>query len=175
MKNTVHTAHSILIVNILSSFLSLAHRNIVERFCAYYMYPSVHYRKYLLVDPSLKEEKVTDGKMVIGMNKHREICTLQMTGSMLLMKDQVGSIPFLICSWKSATVLTCMAAVCRSVSFKADAWSYMCPRYINLILWIKHIVHMYSTFVKCTKLYMITLWARDLAELVSAGLVVTWL
>jgi len=43
----------------------------------------------LLVDPSDKEEKVMDGKMVIGMNKHREICTLQVTGQMLLLKDQV--------------------------------------------------------------------------------------
>ena len=30
-----------------------------------------------------------DGKMVIGMNKHRELVTLQLTGSMLLHKDQV--------------------------------------------------------------------------------------
>ena len=46
-------------------------------------------RKFLLVDPSEEEESVMEGKMVIGMNKHREICTLQMTGSMLLLKDQV--------------------------------------------------------------------------------------
>ena len=46
-------------------------------------------RKYLLVDPVDREEKVMDGRMVIGMNKHREICTLQITGQMLLMKDQV--------------------------------------------------------------------------------------
>ncbi|XP_060083983.1 exosome complex component RRP45-like [Ylistrum balloti] len=45
--------------------------------------------KFLLVDPTDKEEKVMDGKMVIGMNKHREICTLQVTGQMLLLKDQV--------------------------------------------------------------------------------------
>ncbi|XP_061165379.1 exosome complex component RRP45-like [Saccostrea echinata] len=45
--------------------------------------------KFLLVDPTDKEEKVMDGKMVIGMNKHREICTLQVSGEMLLMKDQV--------------------------------------------------------------------------------------
>lgn len=45
--------------------------------------------KYLLVDPTEKEEKVMDGKMVIGMNKHREICTLQMAGDMLLMDDQI--------------------------------------------------------------------------------------
>nr|XP_022322311.1 exosome complex component RRP45-like isoform X5 [Crassostrea virginica] len=45
--------------------------------------------KYLLVDPTDKEEKVMDGKMIIGMNKHREICTLQVSGEMLLMKDQV--------------------------------------------------------------------------------------
>ncbi|KAK2169776.1 hypothetical protein LSH36_7g16089 [Paralvinella palmiformis] len=45
--------------------------------------------KFLLVDPSEKEERVMEGKLVIGMNKHREVCTLQMTGSMLLLKDQV--------------------------------------------------------------------------------------
>ncbi|XP_033742513.1 exosome complex component RRP45-like [Pecten maximus] len=45
--------------------------------------------KFLLVDPTDKEEKVMDGKMIIGMNKHREICTLQVTGQMLLLKDQV--------------------------------------------------------------------------------------
>lgn len=32
-----------------------------------------------------------EGKMVIGMNKHREICTFQVTGSMLLLRDQVRS------------------------------------------------------------------------------------
>lgn len=30
-----------------------------------------------------------DGKMVIGMNKYREICILQVFGEMLFMKDQV--------------------------------------------------------------------------------------
>ena len=43
----------------------------------------------MLVDPTDKEEKVMAGKMIIGMNKHREICTMQMTGDMLLLKDQV--------------------------------------------------------------------------------------
>lgn len=43
----------------------------------------------MLLDPSEKEEKVMEGKMVIGINKHREICTLQVTGDMLLHKDQV--------------------------------------------------------------------------------------
>ncbi|XP_029638761.1 exosome complex component RRP45 isoform X1 [Octopus sinensis] len=45
--------------------------------------------KYVLVDPTEKEEKVMDGKMVIGMNKYREICTLQMAGDMLLMHEQI--------------------------------------------------------------------------------------
>jgi len=48
------------------------------------------FRTYLLVDPTDREEKVMDGRMVIGMNKHREICTLQITGQMLLLKDQVS-------------------------------------------------------------------------------------
>ncbi|KAH3830630.1 exosome complex component RRP45-like [Dreissena polymorpha] len=45
--------------------------------------------KFLLVDPVDLEEKVMEGRMVIAMNKHREICTLQVTGQMLLLKDQV--------------------------------------------------------------------------------------
>ncbi|XP_013408376.1 exosome complex component RRP45 [Lingula anatina] len=63
--------------------LSLHHMPICVTFAFY------EQGKYLLVDPTEKEEKVMDGKMVIAMNKHREICTLQMTGNMLLLKDQV--------------------------------------------------------------------------------------
>lgn len=47
------------------------------------------FRTFCYTDPIAREEKVMDGKMIIGMNKHREICTLQMTGNMLLNKEQV--------------------------------------------------------------------------------------
>ncbi|CAF0706410.1 unnamed protein product [Brachionus calyciflorus] len=45
--------------------------------------------KYLVVDPTELEEKCMDGKLVIGMNRHREICTMQLSGNMLLLKDQI--------------------------------------------------------------------------------------
>lgn len=45
--------------------------------------------KYLLLDPTDIEEKVMDGKLVIGMNKHREICTFQLTGSINLHQEQI--------------------------------------------------------------------------------------
>jgi len=45
--------------------------------------------KYLLVDPSELEERCMDGKLVIGMNRHREICTMQLSGNILLLKDQI--------------------------------------------------------------------------------------
>ncbi|XP_022099628.1 exosome complex component RRP45-like [Acanthaster planci] len=45
--------------------------------------------KYLLVDPTFKEESVMEGNMVVAMNAHRELCTVQMTGGMLLLKDQI--------------------------------------------------------------------------------------
>ncbi|KAK7097276.1 exosome complex component RRP45-like [Littorina saxatilis] len=48
-----------------------------------------HQGKFLLIDPQEREERVTEGKMVIGMNKHREICMLQVTGQMLLHQDKV--------------------------------------------------------------------------------------
>ncbi|KFQ99654.1 Exosome complex component RRP45, partial [Opisthocomus hoazin] len=44
---------------------------------------------YLLVDPSEREERVMDGLLVIAMNKHREICTIQSSGGIMLVKDQV--------------------------------------------------------------------------------------
>uniref|UniRef100_A0A8B9HR34 Exosome complex component RRP45 n=1 Tax=Astyanax mexicanus TaxID=7994 RepID=A0A8B9HR34_ASTMX len=44
---------------------------------------------YLLVDPCEKEEQVTDGLLVIAMNKHREICSIQSSGGIMLLKDQV--------------------------------------------------------------------------------------
>lgn len=46
-------------------------------------------RTYLLVDPSEQEERVMDGLLVIAMNKHREICTIQSSGGIMLLKEQV--------------------------------------------------------------------------------------
>ncbi|KAM3832010.1 exosome complex component RRP45 isoform 1-T1 [Vipera latastei] len=44
---------------------------------------------YLLVDPSEQEERVMDGLLIIAMNKHREICTIQSSGGIMLLKEQV--------------------------------------------------------------------------------------
>ncbi|XP_004474724.1 exosome complex component RRP45 isoform X1 [Dasypus novemcinctus] len=44
---------------------------------------------YLLVDPNEREERVMGGLLVIAMNKHREICTIQSSGGIMLLKDQV--------------------------------------------------------------------------------------
>ncbi|KAI1887296.1 hypothetical protein AGOR_G00188830 [Albula goreensis] len=44
---------------------------------------------YLLVDPCEREERVMDGLLVIAMNKHREICSIQSSGGIMLLKEQV--------------------------------------------------------------------------------------
>ncbi|XP_066240690.1 exosome complex component RRP45 isoform X1 [Saccopteryx leptura] len=44
---------------------------------------------FLLVDPSEREERVMDGLLVIAVNKHREICTIQSSGGIMLLKEQV--------------------------------------------------------------------------------------
>ncbi|KAK2908726.1 hypothetical protein Q8A67_004563 [Cirrhinus molitorella] len=44
---------------------------------------------YLLVDPCEREERVKDGLLMIAMNKHREICSIQSSGGIMLLKDQV--------------------------------------------------------------------------------------
>lgn len=41
------------------------------------------------MDPSEQEERVMDGLLVIAMNKHREICTIQSSGGIMLLKEQV--------------------------------------------------------------------------------------
>lgn len=47
-------------------------------------------RTYLLVDPTEREERVMDGLLVIAMNKHHEICTIQSSGVVMLLQDQVN-------------------------------------------------------------------------------------
>ncbi|KAJ8384862.1 hypothetical protein AAFF_G00197720 [Aldrovandia affinis] len=44
---------------------------------------------YLLVDPCEREERVMDGLLVIAMNKHREICSIQSSGGIMLLREQV--------------------------------------------------------------------------------------
>ncbi len=45
-----------------------------------------------VVLPGTLEEKTMDGKVIVGMNVHQEICCLQMAGKLLLEKDQVGGL-----------------------------------------------------------------------------------
>ncbi len=48
------------------------------------------------MDPTELEERCMDGKLVIGMNRHREVCTMQLSGNILLLKDQVKRVKWLI-------------------------------------------------------------------------------
>ena len=41
------------------------------------------------MDPSLTEEAVMEGRLVVGMNIHREICVLSMAGGVAIHQDQV--------------------------------------------------------------------------------------
>ncbi|KAK2545991.1 Exosc9 [Columba livia] len=63
--------------------LSIHHMPICVSFAFY------HQGTYLLVDPSEREERVMDGLLVIAMNKHGEICTIQSSGGIMLVTDQV--------------------------------------------------------------------------------------
>lgn len=49
-------------------------------------------RNYLLVDPCEREERVMDGLLIIAMNKHREICSIQSSGGIMLLKEQVSEV-----------------------------------------------------------------------------------
>ncbi|XP_032811329.1 exosome complex component RRP45 [Petromyzon marinus] len=44
---------------------------------------------YLLVDATELEERVMDGRLVIAMNKHGELCAVQSSGGIMLTQDQM--------------------------------------------------------------------------------------
>ena len=44
---------------------------------------------YLLVDPTHHEEQVMNGKLIVGINSHREVCVLQLVGGVAVLPDQV--------------------------------------------------------------------------------------
>ena len=46
----------------------------------------------MVLDPTLSEETVMDGRMIIGMNVHREICAIQMIGGVVILPDQASMI-----------------------------------------------------------------------------------
>jgi exosome complex RNA-binding protein Rrp42 (RNase PH superfamily) len=50
----------------------------------------VRYSEHLVVDPSLQEERVMDGRMSVVMNNFREICAVHKAGGVLLSAEQVG-------------------------------------------------------------------------------------
>jgi len=54
--------------------------------CTTYAFFSNEDEKMIIKDPSSIEESVMDGKIVLGMNPYREICTLHLAGKMLIDK-----------------------------------------------------------------------------------------
>jgi len=54
--------------------------------------------KFMLVDPTQREHLVADGMVVVAMNKHREICMVEMSGCVLLVLEQVNSLSLIIIS-----------------------------------------------------------------------------
>ena len=48
-----------------------------------------NYSEYLLVDPSSDEEIVMEGKLVVSMNAHQELCALQLAGGVAVLPNQV--------------------------------------------------------------------------------------
>lgn len=53
----------------------------------------------MLVDPSLAEEQVMEGKLVVGMNVHGEVCVLQMMGGVAILPEQVSVMDSFGCRW----------------------------------------------------------------------------
>jgi len=46
-------------------------------------------RETLIIDPTEKEEQILDGKIVMAMNSHRELCAVHCSGGSVFRKDQL--------------------------------------------------------------------------------------
>ena len=68
--------------------LSIHHYPVCTTY-AFFIDPEKKENKIIVKDPSSIEESVMDGKIVLGMNPYREICTLHMAGKMLINKGIV--------------------------------------------------------------------------------------
>ena len=68
--------------------MSIHHYPICTTF-AFFINPEDTEQKVIVKDPSNLEESVMDGKIVLGMNPYREICTLHLAGKMLIDKNSV--------------------------------------------------------------------------------------
>jgi len=68
--------------------LSIHHYPVCTTY-AFFTEPENPENKIIIKDPSSIEESVMDGKIVLGMNPYREICTLHLAGKMLINKGIV--------------------------------------------------------------------------------------
>lgn len=57
--------------------------------CTTFAFFNCQGHKIILSDPNHKEESVMDGKLVLGINPYKEICTLHLASKMLIDKDIV--------------------------------------------------------------------------------------
>ncbi|MEQ2217900.1 Exosome complex component RRP45, partial [Xenoophorus captivus] len=69
---------------------------------------------YLLVDPCEREERVMDGLLMIAMNKHREICSIQSSGGIMLLKEQVTRLKYHRASSSSFSLNFCFKGVLQN-------------------------------------------------------------
>ena len=68
--------------------LSIHHYPVCTTY-AFFINPEDTEQKVIVKDPSNIEEAVMDGKIVLGMNPYKEICTLHLAGKMLIDKNVV--------------------------------------------------------------------------------------
>jgi len=47
--------------------------------------------KFMVVDPTQREQLVAEGVIMVAMNKHQEICMIKTVGCLQLVEEQVAS------------------------------------------------------------------------------------
>ena len=76
--------HDIVLYNIISNIIVCYSNTSVFKtlsFCC---------SEFVALDPTLLEEAVMDGRLVVGMNIHREICALRLSGGVVILPEQVN-------------------------------------------------------------------------------------
>ena len=68
--------------------LSIHHYPVCTTY-GFFIDPEDTNKKVIVKDPSNMEESVMDGKIVLGMNPYKEVCTLHLAGKMLIDKTVV--------------------------------------------------------------------------------------
>jgi len=91
--------------------------------------------KFMLVDPTQREQMVADGTVVVAMNKHREICMLETSGCVLLTLEQVrySAVFVVLCPVEFSDILCFLVHDQVTIIFVVSVCLYVCAEFFSAV------------------------------------------